>query len=96
MITEDTLIEFLVLQKQLKTITARIDAIKAEIKDIGSFCTDRYTAAVYEQERTGIAGLQEVAHVFGFEILNKYELIRNSKFLVVKVAPILQKQSIDL
>lgn len=86
--TDDELKEFIMLQEQVKYLTKRLEELKALCKARGSFSTDRYVCAVMEQQRTGLAGLKEVEKVLGLELLQRFNLIRTSPYLLVKVTPV--------
>lgn len=86
--TDSELRELLLLKEEAKAIKKRVDEITDMCKSRGSFCSEYFVCAVSPQERTGLAGLDEVVAVIGREILDKHDLIRTSTFDVVKVSPI--------
>lgn len=90
-LTDKVLDEYLELQEESKAILKRIDEIREALKEKGSFATYNFVCTVWEQERTGIAGLKEVTSAIGMEILMENDLIRTSRFLMVKVAKIVIK-----
>lgn len=88
--------EFVFLQKKIKEIDERLDEIKLYLKTKGSFCTGQYACVVYEQQRRAICGLEEAIIKLGVEQLERLEMIKHSKFLVVKVARMGIKETADL
>lgn len=86
--TDQELGELVRLVDQAKLIAERIDHLRDLCRFRGSHCTENFVVAVIFQERTGIAPLKEVAAAVTMEVLERYGLIRESRYSIVKVTPI--------
>lgn len=91
-LNDEVLKELIKLEKEVKIKSKRIQEIRDACKTKGSFCTFSFVCSVWEQERTAIAGLQECIAALTKEVLEGHELIKTSRFLLVKVAPLLSKK----
>lgn len=85
--------EYLNLTARLKFIQERVDEIKETCKSVGSFSTGKYVCAVTDQERRGIAGLDEVIKALGKDVLYQNGLIRLSVYQVVRVSEIVKRRT---
>jgi hypothetical protein len=70
-----------------KTTKAKLDLLKAELKDYGSCCTENWVCSVYPQSRRGLASMDLFIDVFGYDTLVTNNLIIQHDFLIVKVSP---------
>lgn len=86
--TDSELAEFLLLQNTIKVATERLEEIKELCKERGTFATMLYACVVTDQTQERLAGLAEVTKVFGRETLERYALIRENTFKIVKVSPL--------
>lgn len=78
--------ELLELEAKVKLMNIRIDEIKNLCKEIGTFNTDKFVCAVTTQTRKGLAGLDEVQKVFGYDTLIQKNLIKVTSFKTVKIS----------
>ena len=93
--TDAELAEFLQLQQTIKVATERLDELKELMKERGTFSSKKYACLVNEQTQQRLAGLEEVQKVFGRETLERYLLIKQHTFKVVKVSPIVPRQKTE-
>lgn len=79
------LYELISLQKEVKPINQRIDAIKQWCKEAGSFSTMNYVCAVKEQERRAMVSIEKAKDLIGMEFLEHSGLIYVSRYHIVVV-----------
>lgn len=68
-----------------RRIDKQIHKIKDNCKEYGSFATENYICSVSEHERRGLAGIDQVAAVFGLETLRKHDLVKVTSYKTVEV-----------
>lgn len=78
--------EFLILQERIKTMTKRLDVLKARCRDQGTFFTKTYACVVLTQRSERLAGLADVERVFGRAMLNASNLINVHESQIVKIS----------
>ncbi len=83
--TNEDLKEALELETTIKLLTKRLDEIKAQAKEQGSFATKDFVVAVTEVSRESLAGIQQVAAVYTRADLEKHGLIKQSAYQTVKI-----------
>lgn len=84
---EQVLAELLLLEQEVKIKSKRIDEIRKWCKEQGSFSTMNYVCVVKPRTRVGLAGLEVVAAAIGQDILEQFNLIKQSTFYMVTVSP---------
>lgn len=78
---DDTLLHvFFTMKKEVKVLEKRLELLKEEILNRGSFSTDNYICVITNESRTSIKALDEVIKVVGRELLEEYDLIQTTTF----------------
>lgn len=84
-LTNEVLREATQLEAVIKQATRRLEEIKEAAKEHGPMSTKEFIVAVSEQSRVCMAGLQDVAAVFGRDKLEKAGLIKIHTFKTVRI-----------
>lgn len=84
--SNENLKELLELEAEVKIMTARINEIRTQCKEAGTFSSKEYVCTVFTQTRTGLVGLETACIVLGRHKLDELGLIKTTEFQLVKVA----------
>lgn len=84
-LTNEVLEEFLLLNKEVREKSKRLDIIRQACKERGSFVTQDYTCLVDTNTRVGLPSLDEVTKYIQRATLEALGLIRTIPVVTVRV-----------
>ena len=84
-LTNEILREYMALSQEIRDKSKRLETIKQECKQRGSFVTQDFTCLVETTIRTGLPGLEEVTKCIQRNTLEVLGLIRTTQVVSVRI-----------